>query len=366
MVQSGEGLGKRQQRVRYWAALALLRCVMSSPAAAVAALENRRAALRLTEDDPDYKPFIYESGEDQTDDEQPTPPIEDAETTLDENDRRRLRDLARLARALHHSKHDTKLAECVVLAADLLRQKFNPILWCRYIATADYLAEGLRQTLLHEFPKLQVIAITGQIGDDERRAKIGEISTDASRVMVATDCLSEGINLHEKFDAVVHYDLPWNPNRLEQREGRVDRFGKTGIVKAIRYFSPDSAVDGVVLDVLLNKAREIHKALGTYVPVPDESESVTEAVLQALFLRQGRTEPDSEQLQLALTRNAAGSRTASPLGPGCRTGTRQPLPVRPARLESDRSSRRVGSDGRCAWRLLGFIRRSLLASGSGY
>ncbi len=92
-------------------------------------------------------------------------------------------------------------------------------------------------------------------------------------------------------------DLPWNPNRLEQREGRVDRYGQTApLVKAMRYFSPDSAVDGVVLDVLLNKAREIHRARGTHVPVPEESESVTEAVLHALFLRGGKT--DARQIQL--------------------------------------------------------------------
>jgi hypothetical protein len=48
---------------------------MSSPADAVAALENRRTALGLAEDAPDYKPIIYESGEDQTADEHPTPPI---------------------------------------------------------------------------------------------------------------------------------------------------------------------------------------------------------------------------------------------------------------------------------------------------
>jgi SNF2 family DNA or RNA helicase len=46
-------------------------------------------------------------------------------------------------------------------------------------------------------------------------------------VLVATDCLSEGINLQDYFDAVVHYDLSWNPTRHEQREGRVDRFGQT-------------------------------------------------------------------------------------------------------------------------------------------
>ncbi|GIW55593.1 MAG: hypothetical protein KatS3mg082_1997 [Nitrospiraceae bacterium] len=98
----------------------------------------------------------------------------------------------------------------------------------------------------------------------------------------------------------LHYDLPWNPNRLEQREGRVDRYGqKAEVVKAIRYFSPDSPVDGVVLDVLLNKAREIHRVLGTHVPVPEEGETVTEALLNALFLRaKPAKEAASAQLEL--------------------------------------------------------------------
>lgn len=108
-------------------------------------------------------------------------------------------------------------------------------------------------------------------------------------MLVATDCLSEGVNLQENFTAVVHYDLPWNPNRLEQREGRVDRYGQTAKrVKAVRFFGRDNPVDGVVIEVLLDKAREIHRTLGTHVPVPQESESVTQAVLEALFLRGGR------------------------------------------------------------------------------
>ncbi len=139
-------------------------------------------------------------------------------------------------------------------------------------------------------PKLRVAAITGRLGDDERRAKVEQLGEESPRVLVATDCLSEGVNLQKHFNAVLHYDLPWNPNRLEQREGRVDRYGQTHpVVKAIRYFSPDSPVDGVVLEVLLNKAREIHRALGTHVPVPDESETVTEALVNALFLRRRST-----------------------------------------------------------------------------
>jgi hypothetical protein len=93
-----------------------------------------------------------------------------------------------------------------------------------------------------------------------------------------------------------------DPNRLEQREGRIDRYGQilSKTVKTVRFFSPENPVDGVVIRVLLDKAREIHQALGTHVPVPEESESVTQAVLQALFFK-GRTVADAiPQMELGL------------------------------------------------------------------
>ncbi len=322
MVRTGQSLGQRQQRVRYWGALALLRCVMSSPAAAVAALANRHDNLpdvEATEDEVDFRRFVFEATNEQTDDEQPTPPVERAETTLEPGDRRRLRELGQLAGKLHGNEKDTKLSSCAELVAGLLRDGFHPIVWCRYIATAEYVAEGLRKALARSHAKAQVIAVTGRQGDEERRAKIDALDPERPRVLVATDCLSEGINLQDKFNAALHYDLPWNPNRLEQREGRVDRYGQPAkTVKTIRYFSPDSAVDGVVLEVLLNKAREIHKALGTHVPVPDESETVTEAVLNALFLRGRRDDnrqlaldfglPEVEELHQRMQRNAERER----------------------------------------------------------
>jgi superfamily II DNA or RNA helicase len=312
LVRTGQTLDKRTQRVRYWAALALLRCVMSSPAAAIAALDRRDGALPQaeTEAEANFSQNIFESGNEQTDDSQPTPPVESAEQTMPETDRRKLRDLSRLAESIAHSPGDTKLAGCAKLVAGLLREGFHPIVWCRYIATADYVAEGLQRALGREFDDVRVASITGLLSDDERRAKIEELGQERRRVLVATDCLSEGVNLQQWFNAALHYDLPWNPNRLEQREGRVDRYGQTGRtapdgkrimeVKTIRYFSPDNPVDGVVIRVLLNKAREIHQALGTHVPVPEESETVTQAVLKALFFR-GRTVDEAmPQMELGL------------------------------------------------------------------
>ena len=105
--------------------------------------------------------------------------------------------------------------------------------------------------------------VTGALSDEERRLKVDELSASPQRLLVATDCLSEGINLQEHFNAVIHYDLPWNPNRLEQREGRVDRFGQMSpTIKAVLMFGRDNPVDGAVLDVLLRKARDIYHTLG--------------------------------------------------------------------------------------------------------
>jgi hypothetical protein len=177
------------------------------------------------------------------------------------------------------------VSRCIELIRELLQEGFHPIVWCRYVATAVYVADHLRTV----FPEVRVACVTGRQAEEERREVIRSIDAQQPRVLVATDCLSEGINLQEKFTAAIHYDLPWNPNRLEQREGRVDRYGQPARrVKTIRYFSPDNPVDGVVLDVLLNKAREIRRTLGTHVPVPEETETVTEAVLNALFLRGSR------------------------------------------------------------------------------
>jgi superfamily II DNA or RNA helicase len=296
IVRTGERLEERKRRVRYWGALALLRCVMSSPAAAVATLAARTGMAVEGDEEPEFSSYVLESTENRTDDETPTLPVEATEATLADTDRRRLRELARLAEQLRGPDQDSKLRRAIEIVQSLLQEGFHPILWCRYVATAEYVKEHLKQAL---GPNVQVVCITGRVPYDERQIKIAEIDADRPRVLVATDCLSEGINLQEKFNAAVHYDLPWNPNRLEQREGRVDRFGQPAKrVKVVRFFGRDNPVDGAVIQVLLEKAWLIHQTLGTHVPVPQEGESVLQAVLEALFLRSRRQ--TSRQLALDL------------------------------------------------------------------
>ena len=173
---------------------------------------------------------------------------------------------------------------------------FNPIVFCRFIDTAEYVAEHLSKALGNGYA---VAAVTGTLPPDERIARIEELtSRDGLRpVLVATDCLSEGVNLQQHFQAVVHYDLAWNPTRHEQREGRVDRFGQIAeTVRTATLYGIDNSIDGIVLNVLLRKHEQIRKALGISVPVPDRSDDVVQAILEGLLL----SKDPGEQLALDL------------------------------------------------------------------
>src|SRR5262249_47203305 len=159
------------------------------------------------------------------------------------------------ADAIAASGSDPKIDKAATIVADWLRKGHRPIIFCRFIATAQYVADQLEARLKPRYASFRATAVSGATGGDEgRRAGIEalvdpEKGGTEKRVLVATDCLSEGINLQENFDAVLHYDLPWNPNRLEQREGRVDRFGQQRPeVRAVVLFSEDNPIDGVVLN----------------------------------------------------------------------------------------------------------------------
>ena len=286
-VVSRAGETQRDRRLAFWGTLALMRCVGSSPAAALSALRNRMAS-----ETDRLEPQIYDDDGDDEDavDLEPgasfaTDPallvlVDQAETLI--------------------SQPDPKLDALIDALKPLLKQGANPVVFCRYLATADYVRDGLRRA----FPKLSIEAVTGVLTPDERRDRVADMAgidgeKADQRLLVATDCLSEGINLQQIFDTVIHYDLCWNPTRHQQREGRVDRFGQPAdLVRSIMMFSPDSAIDGAVLEVILRKAEEIRKATGVTVPLPDERGPVTDALMASMMLRRGGTKQLALDLRL--------------------------------------------------------------------
>src|SRR6185503_1985943 len=132
----------------------------------------------------------------------------------------------------------------------------------------------------------------------DRERRVADLGKSEKHVLVCTDCLSEGINLQDHFNAVIHYDLSGNPTRHEQREGRVDRYGQPSPeVKVVTYYSADNQIDGIVLDVLLRKHKTIRSSLGISVPVPVDSNQVMEAILEGLLLRErGGAGAEAQQL----------------------------------------------------------------------
>jgi superfamily II DNA or RNA helicase len=286
-VVSRAGSGLRERRLAFWGTLALMRCVGSSPAAALSALRNR-----MSNESDRLEPQIYDEDSDDED-------AVDIEPGTGFDTDPALQALVAHAEELIR-KPDPKLAALIDALTPLIKKGANPVVFCRYLATAEHVRDGLRKA----FPKLAVEAVTGVLTPDERRDRVAEMASaddekEVQRILVATDCLSEGINLQQLFDTVIHYDLSWNPTRHQQREGRVDRFGQPAeLVRSIMMFSPDSAIDGAVLEVILRKAKEIRDATGITVPLPDERGPVTDALMAAVMLRQGRSQQLAFDLRL--------------------------------------------------------------------
>jgi hypothetical protein len=282
-VTERAGTDERRRRLAFWGTLALMRCVASSPAAALRALITR---ANLDADPPEEESIRDrvldgEADDLSEDDAEPAGAIEDP----------RLKSLIDQALSLALS---TKLARDpkVKLLTDeitaLVGEGFSPVVFCRYIATAKAVAERLRA--LPALKGVTVDVVTGELHADERKARVDRLTEEDRRLLVATDCLSEGINLQEAFDSVVHYDLSWNPTRHQQREGRVDRFGQPKAkVRSLLIYGEDNPVDGAVLNVILRKADAIQRDTGVPVPLPDDERRMTEALMQAVLLRRRET-----------------------------------------------------------------------------
>lgn len=265
--------GDRRRRLAFWGTLALMRCVGSSPAAAAQALRTRAAVDADADEEAEIAARALDDEEVAEDDVEPGAPIEDP----------RLAGLiAEADRLADDFARDPKYVCLRRMVEQLVADGFRPVVFCRYIATAKAVGAALDRHLRD----VLVETVTGELPSEERGARVEALAeADDRRLLVATDCLSEGINLQAWFDAVLHYDLSWNPTRHQQREGRIDRFGQPSpLVRAVLIYGENNPVDGAVLDVILRKAKEIERQTGVRVPLPDQDSSLTQALMSKVLL----------------------------------------------------------------------------------
>lgn len=136
------------------------------------------------------------------------------------------------------------------------------IIFTEYVDTL----EAIRQ-VLEAIPESaqSYVVLRGGMSGRQRRRVMQRFEQPHSRILLATDAASEGLNLQHHCRRIYHVELPWNPNRLEQRNGRVDRYGQRRSPRIRYLYYPDSPED----DVMHQLTVKIEQIQGDLVSTPD-------------------------------------------------------------------------------------------------
>ncbi len=138
------------------------------------------------------------------------------------------------------------------------------MIFTRYRDTLIYLEKQI--TKAFKGKGVGIFYVDGTIPEGIRRGYLRDFTNAKSGILIATDCISEGMNLQYASNQIVHYELPWNPNRLEQRNGRVDRYGQPKSKVIIRTLVMDDILEADILKVLIKKAEQIRQDYGFSPP----------------------------------------------------------------------------------------------------
>ncbi len=146
------------------------------------------------------------------------------------------------------------------------------IIFTEYADTKRHLEQQLRSAIAGTDGEQERIATYhGGMNEDAReevkRAFNEDPARNPLRILIATDAAREGLNLQQYCADLFHFDLPWNPARLEQRNGRIDRKGQPAAEVRCHYFVLAQRPEDRVLDTLVRKTETIREQLGSLAPV---------------------------------------------------------------------------------------------------
>ena len=183
----------------------------------------------------------------------------------------RLNTIRELAKTVTAAK-DPKLVALLELLPKRMTEHPNAprvLVFTKYKDTLDYLVLNLMKAVGKSKGGLpvdtKVFAIHGGLNLAQRNEVFAEFEQASPAVLVGTDCISEGVNLQRACAELVHYELPWNPNRLEQRNGRIDRFLQREPFVGIRTLVLNDPLDASLLYLIVRKAEQMRADYG-FVP----------------------------------------------------------------------------------------------------
>ena len=155
------------------------------------------------------------------------------------------------------SAHDRKLQTFLnEIVRPRIRQGEKLLVFTEYRATQDYLSAALMKA----YPGADIAHIHGGMSLDEKRDNVWRFNNGDAAFMISTEAGGEGINLQDKCNTLVNYDIPWNPRRLVQRAGRLYRYGQKRRVNVYNLVVEDS-FDNKFLSMILEKIHAMAKAM---------------------------------------------------------------------------------------------------------
>jgi len=252
-------------------AMALMQKRLVSSVGAIHATLRRRLNDLLDEqtatDELSEEAEAYLDGEDLDEDDKQQAEDEIAGLTVASNDEQlqeeidTLRDLVSLAEGL---PVDSKAQKVRRFIGQLLEEQPDEklLLFTEYRDTLDYLLEFVRDEPWAD----EILVIHGDVDKEERTRIEDEFNHGQSRLLFATDAASEGIDLQHSCHIMANYELPWNPNRLEQRIGRIHRYGQDKEVKVWNFLFEDTR-ESEIFEMLQTKVEEIRSQLGNTADV---------------------------------------------------------------------------------------------------
>ena len=156
------------------------------------------------------------------------------------------------------------------------------LIFTDYVDTKRYLERQLRLLLAEDDPDCRIASFTGGMSEDNRERLKTQFNADPDeeplRILIATDAAREGVNLQNHCKHLIHFDIPWNPSKLEQRNGRIDRKLQRAPQVWCHYFVLEDRPEDRVMDVLVKKTEVIRQELGSLSPLVQRQ---VDAVLEA-------------------------------------------------------------------------------------
>lgn len=292
IIASAERGSVQARTLANWTVLHLHKRALSSPESLRCSLRNRKKSLQqrlkeqlgselsISEDEARANVLDADTGE-RLDDEEAARRTERASFGDPEATRKELKLLETAIQSADKvtPSRDSKLRELLrSVLLNRLAEDPKVIIFTRYVDTLTYLAEQIEKN--KRYADVEVLTIDGSLNERQRRQEFQKFESATKAILIATDAISEGINLQHAASQVIHYELPWNPNRLEQRNGRVDRFGQRKPVVYIRTLVMDETLDASIMHVLVCKAAEIRQQYGFSPPYFGEETSILELLEQ--------------------------------------------------------------------------------------